>query len=514
MADHERTLAIPDWRFSRRTSAKLAAARFAQSRTLTAFAKALMSPATLMRSADVVERVVDAVTSHDQSMPEHIDDPHLPDRLLARYRASQFYNAAEIDFLAAKPPFISEDTGLAINAAFVRGGRSNYELVRALLDYKPPEGIDFPSRYQMAAKMARDAGNLDAVDKIVRTSPWLITSHKFYLDLAVVKGRDGIPELNKVRDAIVVREKLGGRVVEPWAELAEAHFKATGEYPQEYLLRAHTGFTHKKARGGTFTDGGVALMKAYGTCGDTQKAIDLFDRTTSSGARLGFSSTSGVVEALFHCAQQDFLGNRPGMAQTAIEKALEELGKMGSHAFSSPVALIAVRIRSLEMRMGLLIDSDPLEKFLYYTRYGENRINAIVEYARALFNLGHNPERAFDIGHHEVRILQGGNDVIFKDLFSNDYLNILETLAAAEAQFGRLHKAFELLEKMEEIHQEEPTVLTRIKLARMKAEIAAAYAKQGLRLDQIAQLTPQQRSSLWRSDDSRVREALRYYNIR
>lgn len=139
--------------------------------------------------------------------------------------------------------------------------------------------------YKGVADVHVASGNLEAAGEALELAPHKPSERRYYLDLAVTKSRfnqDPIPELTKVEAEIQEYEtKYPSSGIESYAELAEAHFRATGQYPETYLAKAEANIqAHERQYpseihlAGWYGD----IAKAYATCGNFEKALGLVEK--------------------------------------------------------------------------------------------------------------------------------------------------------------------------------------------------------------------------------------------
>ncbi len=372
-----------------------------------------------------------------------------------------------------------------------------------------------------------EAGEFEHAQEALNRAPRVPSEPRFYFELAKAKfnhGQDPTSELSRVRLEIEEREtKYLSGGISSYAELAEAHYQATGEYPEEYLAKAEANI---EAYAQEYPDaidlpewyGDIA--KAYATAGNFERARALVDKikgynpiseAQTKMRTLEHITREQVARGLYHEA----IANAELAIQT-VEQAEVKPEHLKAHIEHNRTAGVVKLFALIGMAQGLAGEDSSealgtaLERVDRMPQDGYWEMDILVEIARAQREVG------LDINPTLARALAGLDAMPQAPDYDNYYDLVqqvmgYEKLAKVQAEFGQINEARMALNRLENMNDN--GIDTKDAITEVLASIAEAEAKQGLSPEELEQFPTQIVESILVGKNETAKQALQYFKL-
>lgn len=484
----------------------------------------------------MVEKQSDIGKTPDRSLETTLTTA---DRLVFAYQARQdFAWAFEIANDIPEPGFAHDKVNAIIDIGIV--------LARSGLDYS--EAIErlsqLANRVDESGKVViqtgiveihREGGKFDEADEVLLkacmssdSSLERVPDHKSYLTLARQKarfGQDPRAELEKAYQEIQQREANGTSSRIQYAELAQAHFELTGEYPEAYLSKAEGDIDEHAGRypdavhvPGWYGD----IAKAYATCGNFEKGTQMLDKIKGYNP---IHEAEVKIGVLGHMVKE--LIER-GLYQDAVRNARAAIQVIGQ-AEAQPEYLThhlrhfqreeLVKMYALIGKAHGLSGEDPMSSFTLALEKTEEfpfkgvGVRSLIEIAKAQESVGINSSVALDLALRDLDEIPEGED------YDNSYhfaaqLKGYEDLICVQLELGKVDEARVTLSRLENLENRENSKDIPLSIVAFAlATIAQASAKKGLSPIEIDALSQEEIRDVLGSSNELVAQAAVYFEL-
>lgn len=377
------------------------------------------------------------------------------------------------------------------------------------------------------AKVHIEAGDFESAQDVLNRAPRLPLERRFYFELARAKakhGQDPSPELSRVRAEIEDYEtQYLSSGINSYAELAEAHYQATGEYPEGYLSRAEAnieayGREYPEAihLPGWYGD----ISRAYATAGNFERARALVDKIKGYNP---ISEAQTRMRALQHIAQeqvarglhQDAIANAHLAIQT-FEQAEVKQEHLRAHIEHDQTVGVIKLLALIAKAQGLSGEDSSetlgtaLERVNQIPHNGYWKMDVLVEIARAQRQIG------IDVTPTLARALAELDDMPQAADYDNYYdlaqqVMGYEELAKVQAEFGQIDEARVILSRLENFNADDPDIKGMV--AEVLADIAETEAKQGLTPDELTTLSQEEIQAILQGNNELAKQSARHFGL-
>lgn len=377
------------------------------------------------------------------------------------------------------------------------------------------------------AKVHIEAGDFKSAQDALNRAPRLPSERRFYLELARAKaqhGQDPSPELSRVRAEIEGYEtEYLSSGIDSYAQLATAHYQATGEYPAEYLSKAEANieayaqeYPDEIHLPGWYGD----ISRAYATAGNFERARALVDKIKGYNP---ISEAQTRMRALKHIAQEQIAR---GLYQEAIangrlaiqivEQAEVNPKHLRAHLEHDQTVGVIKLLALIGKAQGLAgADSSEvlgtaLERVNHIPHNGDWKMDVFIEIARAQREIGIDATSALARALEELDAMpQAANYDNYYDL-AQQVMGYKE-LAKVQAEFGQIDEARVTLSRLENFNADDAD--TKDMVAEVLADIAEVEARQGLSRDELDAMSQNDIQAILLGDNELAKQAARYLGL-
>lgn len=472
----------------------------------------------------MAERELDLKRTPDQA-PQQI--PSVAERLGLTFQAHQDFEKA-LGIAGSISPDASRAYSLIhIGKAQVRSGIDPSPSLSGLAQLAEEPGHYHQIIYEGIAQVHIEAGDFESAQGALNRAPRLPSERRFYFGLARAKakhGQDPSPELSRVRSEIEEYEaKYLSSGIDSYAELAEAHYQATGEYPEAYLSRAEANIEAYAREypdaidlSGWFGD----IARVYATAGNFDRARALVDKIKGYNPiheaemrmrTLGHIAQEQVARGLY----REAIGDAQLAIQT-IERAEVNPEHLRAHLQHDQTVGVIKLLALIAKARGLAGEDSSealgtaLERVGQIPHNGYWKMDVLIDIARTQRNIGVDTTSTLARALTELDAMPQAADY---DNYYDLAQQVMgyEELAKVQAEFGRVDEARVTLSRLENFNQDDSD--TKDMVAEVLADIAEAEARQGLSSDELRQFPKLNVKLILAGNNEVAKRAVRYFGL-
>lgn len=417
---------------------------------------------------------------------------------------------------------------VGIGKAQAEAGFDTSSTVDALIDIaNRPRGVTPENVYQGITSIHLAAGKFEEAEMVLLTSPYTQHDRSFQLELAIAKarfGHDPLPILDEIKKTTERDEVPDSSIIKLYAELAKTHFRATEEYPQNYLLNAKRrleGYQGKYPNDIHIPGFYMDIANAYATCGNFQSALELTEKISGYNP---INESQLKLRVYGHIAREQF---ERGFYQDAIISAQLAIRTIDTAEANPPylkghllhaqeiegVKLLAViaKAKNLSGQDGADEFKVALDRTSRITANGYWKADVLIEIAKSQEAAGIDSKPVLDRALHELDVMPTAKEYDGYIDFEQQLLGY-EELAKAQATLDKIYDAKVTLGRLERrfaTMEDELGIVPEV-----LSVIALAEAKKGLKPQEIASLSSYDIKTILSSSSEKAKQALTYFGIK